>query len=79
MKTILAFILGLFCTVLAQDDSYRLPPNYNISHYDIDLVIPTEALSGGSTNYTGYVEITFQVSLCLKKTKFLSGLLSGYS
>lgn len=61
--TIFALLLGLFCTVSAQDDPYRLPPNYNVDHYDIDLVIPNEALSGGSTNYTGYVEITFQVSL----------------
>lgn len=62
MKTALtAFLLGLCSLVLTQDDSYRLPPNYIVNHYDIDLVIPAEALSGGSPNYTGYVEITFQV------------------
>lgn len=64
MKTaITALLLGLCGIVVALDDSYRLPPNYIVDHYDIDLVIPTEALSGGSTNYTGYVEITFQVSV----------------
>jgi len=66
MVILIALILGLSCNVFGQDDPYRLPPNYIVDHYDIDLVIPTEALSGGSTNYTGYVEITFEVSLTLK-------------
>ncbi|XP_066141970.1 putative aminopeptidase-2 [Euwallacea fornicatus] len=69
MQTLVALILGLFCGALAQDDPYRLPPNYILDHYDLNIVFPAEALSGESTKYSGYVEITFQMTVKTSEVK----------
>lgn len=57
-------ILILACTiqnVISEDDPYRLPPNYIINHQNIDLVVPAEAFTADSSNYSGSVSIEFQV------------------
>lgn len=62
MSPIFFVIAGLICGALAEeDDPYRLPPNYIVNHQDIDLVVPAEAFTADYSNYSGSVNINFQV------------------
>lgn len=58
-------IAGLICGALAEDDTFRLPPIYIVNHQDIDLVVPAEAFSANYSNYSGSVDINFQVGKTL--------------
>lgn len=59
-----AVVVFIFVAVNAEDDDpYRLPPNYIVNHYDIDLVVPAESLTDDSSNYSGSVLIEFQVCI----------------
>lgn len=62
MSPIFFVIAALICGALAEeDDPYRLPPNYIVNHQDIDLVVPAEAFTADYSNYSGSVDINFQV------------------
>ncbi|XP_050307888.1 membrane alanyl aminopeptidase-like [Anthonomus grandis grandis] len=72
---IIPFIVCWIVRTIAQDDDpYRLPPNYIVNHYDIDLTIPEETLTTSTNNnYSGYVEIIFQVTVQTSEVKLHSG------
>lgn len=61
-KIILVSLVALVSSSVADDEDYRLPYNYILDHYDIDLVIPAESFTEASSNYSGSVVINFQVS-----------------
>lgn len=58
---LLVISVDVVCRTTAQDDSYRLPPNYKLESYDVNLVIPAESFTVNSSNYSGSVAIKFQV------------------
>ncbi|XP_019763227.2 aminopeptidase N [Dendroctonus ponderosae] len=60
-KILLVCLVAFVCSSVADDEDYRLPYNYILYHYDIDLVIPAESFTETSSNYNGSVAITFQV------------------
>ncbi|XP_066141998.1 aminopeptidase N-like [Euwallacea fornicatus] len=62
-------ILSLLGIVATQEDPYRLPPNYNVIHQDIDLVVPAESFTENSSDYSGSVAIQFQLTVETNEVK----------